>query len=44
MLAFLKTWCTHNPGYNITILTLANYKQYISRLDLDTLKIKDRQE
>ena len=26
VLAFMKTWCQHNPGYELTILTLKNYK------------------
>jgi len=41
VLAFMKTWCMHNPGYKLTVLTLKNYKSHISDLDLDKLRIKD---
>jgi hypothetical protein len=41
VLAFMKTWCMHNPGYKLTVLTLKNYKSHISDLDLNKLRIKD---
>lgn len=37
ILSFVATWCRTNPDYEITILTLENYKHYVKGLDLDKL-------
>ena len=37
ILSFIKNWCITNPGYEITILTLDNYKHYVKGLDVESL-------
>jgi hypothetical protein len=38
ILSFVRNWCNMNPGYEITIMTLDNYHDYISLPDLGQVR------
>ncbi len=40
VLSFVAVWCKNNPDYEITILTLENYRSHISSLrDLEKASV-----